>query len=136
MVKLELSNKEFRRLLDLVYIGNWVMNAERGDDRIEEYDHLESKIFLTCASIGAHDLYELDRGMVVPSKAFREGGIHEAILDYEDVAFYEILAQELAARDLGIDPTLPENWDLLVGKMDEYMEEFRANGVENITLKD
>ena len=26
-MQIELSNKEFRRLLDLVYIGNWVLNS-------------------------------------------------------------------------------------------------------------
>ena len=32
-MQIELSSKEFRRLLDLVYIGNWVLNSTRGDDR-------------------------------------------------------------------------------------------------------
>ena len=34
---LKLTQKQFRRLLDLVYIGNWVLNSTRGDDRIREY---------------------------------------------------------------------------------------------------
>ena len=38
LMKLELTDRQFRYLLDLVYIGNWVLNATRGDDRIEEYD--------------------------------------------------------------------------------------------------
>ena len=29
-MNLELNNKQFRRLLDLVYIGNWVLNSIRG----------------------------------------------------------------------------------------------------------
>ena len=32
-MQIELTNKEFRRLLDLVYIGNWVLNSTRGFDR-------------------------------------------------------------------------------------------------------
>ena len=35
-MKLELTDRQFRYLLDLVYIGNWVLNSTRGDDRIEE----------------------------------------------------------------------------------------------------
>ena len=42
---IDLSNKEFRRLLDLVYIGNWVLNSTRGDDRFADYDNIESKLF-------------------------------------------------------------------------------------------
>ena len=44
-MNIELTAKEFRRLLDLVYIGNWVLNSTRGDDRFQDYDDLESKIF-------------------------------------------------------------------------------------------
>ena len=44
-MQIELTNKEFRRLLDLVYIGNWVLNSTRGKDRFADYDNLESKIF-------------------------------------------------------------------------------------------
>ena len=29
-MQLELSKKEFRRLLDMVYIGNWILNQRRG----------------------------------------------------------------------------------------------------------
>ena len=32
-MNIELSDKEFRRLLDLVYVGNWVLNSTRGSDR-------------------------------------------------------------------------------------------------------
>ena len=40
MMELNMTEKQFRRLLDLVYIGNWVLNSTRGDDRIKEYDQV------------------------------------------------------------------------------------------------
>ena len=40
-MNVELTEKEFRRLLDMVYIGNWVLNSCRDDDRFEDYDLLE-----------------------------------------------------------------------------------------------
>ena len=43
-MKIELTEQQFRYLLDLVYIGNWVLNSTRGDDRIEEYDQVEGKV--------------------------------------------------------------------------------------------
>lgn len=45
----DLTSAEFRQLLDMVYIGNWVLNSARGDDRITEYDRIESKIFGLCS---------------------------------------------------------------------------------------
>jgi hypothetical protein len=65
---------------------------------------------------------------------FADGGIHEAIMDYEDTVFYEILAEELARRDMDFAPIDSENADELASRIDEYIEEFEQNGVDNITL--
>ena len=130
-MQLELSKKEFRRLLDMVYIGNWILNSTRGDDRIADYDQVESKLFALCRENGMPSLVERWNGEDVPSRAFSDGGIHEAIADYEDTVFYEILAEELARRDLGEDC---DDLAALTSRMDEYMDEFEANGVENLTL--
>ena len=73
-MQFELTNKEFRRLLDLVYIGNWVLNSTRGDDRFADYDHIESKLFGLCAGGGMQALVESWNGIAVPSRAFAEGG--------------------------------------------------------------
>ena len=37
-MEIKMTEKQFRRLLDLVYIGNWILNSTRGDDRIRQYD--------------------------------------------------------------------------------------------------
>ena len=51
-MQIDLTKKEFRRLLDLVYIGNWILNSTRGEDRIEDYDQVESKLFALCREHG------------------------------------------------------------------------------------
>lgn len=51
-MQIELTEKEFRRLLDMVYIGNWVLNSCREDDRFEDYDNLEEKLFALCPEHG------------------------------------------------------------------------------------
>lgn len=86
-MEIKLTEKQFRRLLDLVYIGNWVLNSTRGDDRIRQYDQVESLIFSHCLSHGMAGLTELYQGEIIPSRAFAEGGIHEAIMAYEDNTF-------------------------------------------------
>ena len=131
-MELRLTQKQFRRLLDLVYIGNWVLNSTRGDDRIKEYDEVESLIFGHCLDHGMTKLVELYDGELIPSRAFAEGGIHEAIMAYEDVTFFEILAEELALRDLG-EPTR-ENYDAILDRMERYMGEFEENGTDHITV--
>ena len=80
-MNLELTPKQFRRLLDMAYIGNWVLNSTRGDDRFADYDEVESLLFGKAAEEGMGILAEEYEGEIVPSKAFAEGGIHEAIMD-------------------------------------------------------
>ena len=130
-MQIELTNKEFRRLLDLVYIGNWVLNSTRGFDRFADYDNLESKIFAYSPALS-----ELWDGTVVPSRAYAEGGIHEAIAYYEDNVFYEILAEELSRRDMDYPEINEENYDEIMGRMQQYMEIFQISGVDRLILED
>lgn len=133
-MKIELTPKQFRRLLDLVYTGNWIMNSIRGDERFRDYDEVESLIFSYCDSLGMDSLSTSNSDDVFPSREFAEGGIHEAIMAYEDTVFFEILAEELARRDMHYEPIGPDNFDELVDRIDEYISEFETNGTDNISL--
>lgn len=130
-MQINLTAKEFRRLLDLVYIGNWVLNSTRGEDRFQDYDDLESKIFALSPALS-----EEWEGTVVPSRAYAEGGIHEAIAYYEDNVFYEILAEELSRRDMDYPEINDDNYEEIIGRMNKYMSEFQASGVEHLVLDD
>ena len=132
MVNIELTNKEYRRLLDLVYIGNWILNSARENDRIVDYDNLESKIFSKCEELEMTQLYAKRGGWFYPSRAFQEGGIHEAIMDYEDTTFFEILAEELARKDMDDEAVNPDDINDLAQRMDEYMQDFEENGLTKI----
>ena len=134
-MQLEMSNKQFRRLLDLVYIGNWVLNSTRGDERFQDYDQVESLLFAKAALEGMPQLAELYQGEIVPSKAFVEGGIHEAIMEYENNVFFDILAEDLARRDMNYVPIDESNQQELMERMDAYIDEFEAHGTENITIE-
>ena len=130
----DLTSAEFRQLLDMVYIGNWVLNSARGDDRITEYDRIESKIFGLCSGTPLSALVEKRLGISFPSRAFEDGGIHEAIEQYEDTIFYELLAEELALRDLDGQPLTRENYDALMARIDAYLSEFDEHGTDRVTV--
>lgn len=131
---ISLTGSEFRQLLDLVFIGNWVLNSTRGDDRIEEYDQIESKLFGLCKGGPLSALVDVSEGVPLPSRAFCKGGIMEAIAYYEDSIFFDILADELARRDMDYPEITRENRDELAAETDKYLAEFDANGVENLYL--
>lgn len=132
VVNIELGEIEFRRLLDLVYIGNWILNSTRNEhDRFEDYDIVQEKLFSLCPKHGMKTLVQSWNGHIYPPRAYEDGGIHEAIADYEDAVFFDILAEELARRDLNCEGA---QTDELAARIDEYMEEFAKNGIDNLKL--
>ena len=124
-MQLELTEKEFRRLLDMVYIGNWILNSCRDDDRFEDYDNLEEKLFSLCPEHGMRALVQRWRGHSYPSRAYEEGGIHEAIADYED----------LARRDMSAEQISQDDAEELNARMEEYFAEFEKHGIENVKVE-
>ena len=63
-MQIELTDLEYRRLLDMVYIGNWVLNAYRGTDRITDYDYKQGKLFAYAPLHGMKSLTELRMHLV------------------------------------------------------------------------
>ena len=61
------------------------------------------------------------KGEVVPSRAFAEGGIHEAIMEYENNVFFDILAEDLARRDMDDVPIDESNYEELNRRIDAYI---------------
>lgn len=136
IMNIELTEKEFRRLLDMIYIGNWVLNSTRvADDRFEDYDDLQEKFFALCFKHDMKPLVEHYMGHYFPSKAYEEGGIHEAIADYEDAIFFDLLAEELARRDMDAENVSQDDLTELSNRFDCYMDEFEKNGIDNIVLE-
>ncbi len=135
-MQIDMTVKEFRRLLDLVYIGNWILNSIRGDDRFQDYDDLESKLFALCRQHKMDALVQKSEGIDVPSKAYTERGIHAAIACYEDAVFYEILAEELSRRDMDYPEITEENHSEIMERMDRYMDEFQSSGLDRLVLQE
>ncbi len=134
-MNIELNEKEYRRLLDMVYIGNWILNSARGDDRFEDYDRVEEKIFSLAPSQGMTSLVQSWQGHIYPSPAFADGGLPEAIAGYKDAVCFDILAEELARRDRGLEDSDPEDLSELSARIEEYLDEFDRNGLSTVTVE-
>ena len=48
--------------------------------------------------------------------------------------FYNILAEELARRDLGLEDSDPEDFTELTARMEEYLTEFDRIGLDAIQV--
>lgn len=135
-MNIELSKKELRYLLDLVYIGNWILNSARGLDRFEAYDILQEKFFTLAAAAGMPELVQTYKGHIFPSRAYEDGGIHEAIAEYEDSVFFDILAEELSRRDMIEQGSDPNDLTELSLRMESYMSEFERSGLDSLRIDD
>ena len=67
-MELKMTEKQFRRLLDLVYIGNWELHSPRGDARIKENEKGESLGSATVFEILAQEraLRDMDDPPITP----------------------------------------------------------------------
>ena len=79
-------------------------------------------------------LAELYEGEVIPSRAFAEGGIHEAIMEYENNVFFDILAEDLARRDMNDAPIDEHNYAELTSRIDAYINEFEQHGTDHVMV--
>lgn len=134
-MQLDLTKQQYRYLLDLVYIGNWVMNSTRDNDRITEYDEIASTVFSHCDDLGMKTLIQHRNGTVFASQQFKDGGIHEVIEQHEDTIFYELLAQEFALRDVPNATMTPDAYQEMVERFNHYMDEFSSHGTNHIRLE-
>ena len=96
---------------------------------------MQEKFFALAGKNDMKALVESYMGHYFPSRAYEEGGIHEAIADYEDAVFFDILAEELARRDMQEENRDQEDLSELQSRMDEYMDEFEKNGIDRLTVE-
>jgi hypothetical protein len=133
-MNLELSKEQFRVLQDLVYSGNWVINANRETDLIKKYDEMESYIFSKCADFGFKELCEKFGDRYGPTVAFDESGIMDFVDEYNEETVFQEMAEELAYRDAPGGLGQEELNDYIDARYDRYMKEFEENGFENVSI--
>jgi hypothetical protein len=154
-MKLQLTPKEYRRLLQMLYLADRVLNGRRDDEpaglRLKCEEVLQS--FLGYATpFGCADLVEEtdDELRNFSDLLPDEPGIREAIERYDEDTFWQELVARLAERDYERlhgrsalpDPDGPPEADAqaqereaeLARLEDEYWREFEADGVKNLVV--
>ena len=146
-MKIELTPTEIRRLIDLVYIATWIIDAHKiGDDpETAPYRRLEQKLFAIAAQQGLSDVIEYadEFDLYFPTRALEESQAHSFIDEYDDDTFWEELMARLAERDLINDlgsfqalvDLSPEKRVTLLGRREEYYaNEFAEHGLDRLAI--
>ena len=141
-MELNLNRGQYEKLLELVYLGNWLINAYRTDDYLEDYAEIVSLVFSQVEKAGLEDKAVKDElgDRYLPSFDFEES-LHDYISEYDSCCFWEELINRLAERE-----ALKEFGSLPLDKIDlneflekkkylrVYEQEVEESGLKNFEL--
>ncbi|MDH7493059.1 MAG: hypothetical protein QHH44_04180 [Candidatus Saccharicenans sp.] len=135
-MELKLNKEQYEKLLELVYLGNWMVNAYRTDDYLEEYSEVVSNIFSQAEAAGLEGKAVKDEseGKYLPSYDFEES-MQDFISDYDGFCFWEELINRLAERDalkeFGGTPLDKIELEEFLNKKSAYLRKYEKEVEEN-----
>lgn len=139
---LTLSDDQYRRLLLLTMIGEWVVNATRKEPDAG-YEAAASQMYSFAKETPAQTLVAYDNrdNAWTPSKEAEED-MHALIDDYDDKTFWEELTSRMAERDLiaergertagGLHPSARVR--AVQAHAKKYVDEFETHGLGRLFL--
>ena len=146
-MKINFTKKEYRLLVDMLEISEWVMNSHISADREETKKHSEltQKIYSYSKEAGCEDLLQYNKEMseYYATIDYEESGLHMQLIDkFEDNVFWDTLSRQFAIKSL-----IEQEGEEAVEKMDfgdralrlmelesKYDQEFSDHGLKNIKL--
>jgi len=104
-VNIDLTENEYRLLLDFVFMANWMVESHHPDGRadVQEYDMLLQKLYSFAGDMGCKELVHADResNEYSPTRYYEETTkAFELIEEYNDDTFWDALISRLAERDV------------------------------------
>ncbi len=146
-MKINFTKKEYRSLLDMLDISDWIMTAFETEPSkaVKKYDAVHQKILSFSKEMDCEDIIKQDKtlGGYYPTYAYEESEHRQYIENYDEDTFWETLFRRLAMRDLvaqigkkEYEALDPEERFLKLGKLECFYEaEFEKNGVENLKIE-
>lgn len=140
MIKLEFTNEEFRKLIELAYLGEWMVNAQHDPEFQDEPAGVIVQKLLAAHKLPDVDL-DAETGEYFMKSAWTERLYDEYILDYDDHTFWDELTERLALRDLarerGVEADLIIRDDDLMHLKpleERYRSELEEHGLDRLDI--
>ena len=147
-MKINFTKKEYRNLLDLLVIADWVINSHRVgvDNETEKYNVLTQRLYSYAKDMGCSELLILDKstGKYYPNKALEEESeVREFIECFEEDTFWQELIARLATRDLlkkygenaFSELDVEQRISATCDAENEWEEEFNQYGLKRVGVK-
>ncbi|MCB1934705.1 MAG: hypothetical protein KDF59_02065 [Nitrosomonas sp.] len=147
-MKINITKKEYRLLLDILHLGEWMLTAHDQEEMPEKkkYQDLVQKFYSYAEEMGCGNLIEANKELnkYYETREYEDTSeVNEIIENYNNAEFWEELVPRLAMRDAeetmgydAIDKMSPkERIHLLYALEEKYHEEFMANDLANLKIK-
>jgi len=144
-MKINFTKSEYRTLLDVIYMADWILPTHDTEDRsgTKEYSDLFQKLMSYAKNMGCEDLVGFDEQQKDYAASFifeEESPALDYIDEFENDSFWAELISRLAQRDALIElkannPQDVESEDLFTetSKAEEkWSKEFEAFGLSRI----
>lgn len=146
-MKINITKKEYRTLLDIIYIADWVLHSHDIEERTDtqEYEAVFQKLLALAEEMGCGDLveYAKEDGKYYPNFNFETESIAEQFIqEFENNSFWEELTMRLARRDViqqkqvASAADLPEEeWFLALSDAEQkWINEFNSHDLDRLTI--
>ena len=143
-MKISFTQKEYRLLMELIYIASWVMTSCPSQKTDEAYFKLCRKLCALYQDMGADSFIKYDEkyDMYRESEKFKNPLHKKYIHPYNDKTFWNHLMLSLTQRDLRekfgeqeLQTMNTEHQSRTVRKIvDQYEQEFEKNGLNNVRV--
>lgn len=145
-MKIDLSKEEYLKLMELIYIGDWVLHSHIEGEREETKDYqLATQKYLSFAKdFGYEDLVdESSTGYEVSRQFEDESQAYTHLNQYDNEVFWDELTERLARRDLVIKHgknviTKVYKDEQLFNELEDikekYNDVFSKEGLKNLSL--
>ena len=143
-MQVHLEPEEYRKLIELAYLGEWLINAHHDTDF---QDDSAGAALQRLLETGREEVDGIERdaetGEYFMQADWVEQLYDQYIMDYDDHVFWDELTERLAARDLarsrGVSPDdVNRDDDILELRPleDVYRRELEEHGIEHLELQD
>jgi hypothetical protein len=140
-MSLHLEPDEYRKLIELAYLGEWLINAHHDSEVQEEEASLVLQRLLAAAPASELIAQDPETGDYFMKDVWVEQLYESYILDYDDHVFWDELTERLAQRDLarrrGVDMDgISRDEDLmdLIPLEEKYHRELETNGIDRLAI--
>ena len=136
MQAIHLDQEQYRALLDLVYLGDWVIYSHDVGPMPKEspYAKLQEMLYRQASDFDLESLVIIDEDGAHPS-ALLEDNAQQFVDSYDEDTFYEQLVSQLSRRMMVRDHSEEEytamSIEERVKKFDEYEESLSEELLEN-----